>query len=51
VIAVSVESANRDVPLGFLQLSFHRTVIGTAMRFDGKAAVFPEWSLGAEAVR
>src|SRR6267378_2449068 len=51
VIAVAVESANRDLLLGFLQLPFHRTIISTAMRFDGKAAVFPEWSLGAEAVR
>jgi hypothetical protein len=40
VITVSVESTNRDVLLGFLQLSFHRTVSGTAMRFDGKATVF-----------
>src|SRR6202140_1199474 len=51
VIAVSIESANRDLLLGFLQLSFNRTVIGTAMRFDGKTAVFPERSLGAEALR
>src|ERR1700731_155976 len=50
VIAVSVESANRYLLLGFLELSFHRTVIGTAMRFDGKTAVFPERSFGAESV-
>src|SRR5580693_9096058 len=51
VIAVAVETANRYLLLGFLELSLHRTVIGTAMRFDGKTAVFPERSLGTEAVR
>ena len=51
MIAVAVEPTNRDALLGSLQLSFNRTVIGTAVRFDGKTTVFPERSLGAEAVR
>src|SRR5580700_4332405 len=51
VIAVAVESTNRDSLPGFLQPSLHLTIIGTAVHFDGKPAVLPEWSLGAEAVR
>src|SRR3984957_9612238 len=51
VIAVSVQSANRYLLPGSLQLSLDLTVIGTAVHFDAEAAEFPERSLAAEAVR
>ena len=51
VIAVSIQPANRDLLLGFLQLSLHRTVVGAAMHFDGKTTVLPERSLGAKTMR
>src|ERR1700675_1965075 len=46
VIAVSIESANRYLLPGSLQLSLDLTVIGTAVHFDAEADVFPERSLG-----
>ncbi len=51
MVAVSVESANRYLLPESLQLSLDLTVISTAVHFDAEAAVFPERSLAAEAVR
>src|ERR1700676_2144782 len=41
VIAVVVESTNRNLLLSSFELSLDFTVIGTAVRFDGKTAIFP----------
>jgi hypothetical protein len=51
VIAVLVQSANRDLLLRSLQLPLDIPVIGAAVRFDGKTSVGPQLSLAAEAVR
>ncbi len=51
VIAVLVQSANRDLFLGSFQLSLDTPVIGAAACLDAKSAVRPQLPLGAESVR
>src|ERR1700682_6236259 len=51
VIVIAVEPAQRYLPLRWSQLPFHITMIGAAVRLDGKTAVSPQLPLGAEAMR
>src|SRR6202166_2895253 len=51
VIAVAIQSANRDLFLHSLQLSVDPTVIGAALCLDAKSAERPELPLAAETVR
>ena len=51
VIAVAIQSANRDLFLHSLQLSVDTAVISAGLRLDAKSAVGPQLPLGAETVR